>query len=326
MIVVRSIVFVLHLLVLSFLFGVRLNAYFSPQWFLGLNLLSLGFPVLLILHFLFSVFWLISFRKRGLIFLLAWVFLMPMIQRWVNYSVPKNQSSDFKMLSYNTKGVSSEKQSFLNHQNVDIIMLQEAGWEIQDKMKMLKFKYEAHSKITSIYSKYPILHQQKIPLIENAYAVFADIRIKGKIIRFFNVYLEPFKLEKTMVKPSTDLDVNEMKAKSLIHRMTPVFKIHSLQIEELKKHIDNSPYPVVLAGDFNAVPNSYEYYQLSQGLVDAFVEVGRGSATSFHDYKIPIRIDYIFSSSAILPVSYKVDRTISLSDHYPVYSEFSLKN
>jgi endonuclease/exonuclease/phosphatase family metal-dependent hydrolase len=79
-----------------------------------------------------------------------------------------------------------------------------------------------------------------------------------------------------------------------------------------------------VAGDFNSVPNSYEYYNFGKDLQDAFLTAGKGSASSFHDYKVPLRIDYIFTSKSIIPLSYKVDQSIKLSDHYPVIAEFLL--
>ena len=70
------------------------------------------------------------------------------------------------------------------------------------------------------------------------------------------------------------------------------------------------------------MPSSYEYYQISESLTDAFVEAGNGSATSFHDYKFPIRIDYVFSSKSLKAVNYFVNREIGYSDHYPVFVDF----
>ncbi len=139
-----------------------------------------------------------------------------------------------------------------------------------------------------------------------------------------NVYLNPFSFEKEKIKPEENLDDNEQKLKYILKRLVPVFKIHQEEVLQIRKAIDNSPYPVILAGDFNAVPNSYEYYHLGKNLKDAFVEAGNGSATSFHDYKFPIRIDYIFCSEQIKPVSYKVDRSVKLSDHFPVIAEFKI--
>ena len=106
--------------------------------------------------------------------------------------------------------------------------------------------------------------------------------------------------------------------------MMPTFRKHQTQIDQIKEFADNSPYPVIIGGDFNAVPNSYEYYKISEKLNDVFLEVGKGSGTSFHDFKYPIKIDHIFTSKNIKSVSYKVDRSEKISDHYPVIAEFEV--
>ncbi|MDO4763574.1 MAG: endonuclease/exonuclease/phosphatase family protein [Flavobacteriaceae bacterium] len=324
MFVVRTAVFVLHLTVLLLVLGVKLNAYIPPKWLGVVNLLSLAFPILVVLHFVFTVFWLIYFRKRSILFLLSWYFLLAPIQGWINYHSPRDETADFKVLSYNTKGVSEEKARFLNHQNADILMLQESGWGERKKMNIPNYQYRVNSEVVSIYSKFPIIRQEKIVLPKNGYALYADIQIRGKNIRFMNIYLEPFRLDKAMVKPSMNQEINEMKAKSLLSRLMPVFKIHQNQIEEIKTFIENSPYPVVLAGDLNAVPNSYEYFQFTDLLTDVFAKVGNGSGTSFHDYKFPIRIDYIFASPSLKPTSYSVNREVDFSDHFPIDAEFSI--
>lgn len=325
MFIIRTVLFFVHLFVMALLLGTLLNAYLPPKWISQLNLLSLLFPFLLFLHFVLSVFWVVSFRKRAIFFVFSWVLLFEPIQRWVNYTPLNTQKPDLSVMTYNSKGLSEEKKRFFNAQSVDVLLLQEAGWGKRDKMKLSNFKHQIHAEIMGIYSKYPIINYNKILLSDNGYAFYADIKVKEKIVRFINIYLEPFQLDKTMLKPSISAEINEMKAKSLVSKLQPVFKIHQMQIDEIKKHIQNSPYPVILAGDFNAVPNSYEYYQFSENLKDAFVHVGRGSATSFHDYKFPIRIDYIFSSPSIEPLVYKVNREVKLSDHYPVYAEFYFK-
>ncbi len=328
MFVVRTVLLVVHLGVVFLLLGTRLNEYLPPKWFAGINLLSLVFPFLLFFHFSLTIYWLVSLRKRGLVFLLIGIFLMPMIRRWVNYSSLEKGNPNLKVMSFNIKGTSEkdEKTEFLNGQEVDVLMLQECGFEMSDKMELSNFRYQAHSEVVSIYSKFPIQRKNKIPLSDNGYAIFADIRIKGEIFRFINVYLEPFKLEKDMVKPSMSTEINEIKAKSLLSRLLPVFKVHQTQIEEIREYVNSSPYPVILAGDFNAVPNSYEYYHLGKNLDDVFAKVGRGSATSFHDYKFPLRIDYVFASPGIKALNYKVDRGVNISDHYPIYTDFLIES
>ena len=178
--------------------------------------------------------------------------------------------------------------------------------------------------IVALNSKTEIIKTEKIATTGNGNAFYADIKFEGKIIRVINVYLNPFFFDKKMVKPSEDLEKNKTKFKDVIRKLVPTFKVHQQEIVAIRKAIDQSPYPVILAGDFNSVPNSYEYYKTSEGLKDAFYEAGRGSGTSFHDYKYPLRIDYIFTSESIKPVSYKVDRSVNLSDHFPVIATFKI--
>ena len=107
--------------------------------------------------------------------------------------------------------------------------------------------------------------------------------------------------------------------------MAESFRLHQDQIAEVRKFINNSPYPIIVGGDFNSVPNSYEYYNVGKGLNDAFMDAGSGSATSFHDYKFPIRIDYLFSSPSIKATKYEVNRNVKVSDHFPVITYFNIK-
>jgi hypothetical protein len=58
-------------------------------------------------------------------------------------------------------------------------------------------------------------------------------------IRFINVYLEPFQLIKEMVKPSSSIDANEEKAKSLIGRDYSLFLKFIKTSRYLKDFISN---------------------------------------------------------------------------------------
>lgn len=306
-----------------------LNAYIPPKVFPLLNLLSLAFPFLMIANLLLCVFWIFSWRKRAFVFLLISTLFLTPVRRWINYSEPKSEKADFKVLTFNNKyndyGL-EEVKNYIKSFNADVIFLQESGYSGLGNSDFEEMKYSLHNRRISFFSKYQIVEQDTIPLIDKGKSVYADVIIKGKRIRFINVYLEPFQLHKSMVKPTEDLEENGTKAKSLVRRFMPVFKKHEEQVQILKSFIEKSPYPVILAGDFNSVPNSYEYYTISGVLKDCFLESGKGFGTSFHDYKIPIRIDYVFSSENLKSTYYQVDRSQKLSDHYPVLVKFSLKD
>ncbi|MGO4708081.1 endonuclease/exonuclease/phosphatase family protein [Chryseobacterium sp. 2TAF14] len=318
----------IHLVVLALLISTFANAWIAPNYFSKLNLLSLGFPYLLLTHLLLTVIWMIKRKKIAFVFILSTFIFYNPVRRWVNFS-PQNSSvdsvkADLKILTYNVKYGSSgwnNVKKYIKDQNADIILVQE-----KDTNRALRSDLVKYPSVI-LKTKHKILRQAD--LINDASkgnSFFADIDINGKIVRVVNVYLEPFRLNKNMLgmeDEHSDRKENN-KLEALYSRLIPTFRAHEEQVKKIRKVVDNSPYPVILAGDFNSVPNSWEYYNLGKNLDDAFVKAGNGSSTSFHDYKFPLRIDYIFASSSIIPKSYKVDYSVKLSDHYPVIAEFLL--
>lgn len=308
--------------------GVLLNAYIPPKIFPWFNLLSLGFPILVIGYVLLTFFWIFSWKKRAFVFMFLGLFFLNPVKRWINYSSANKEAANLKIVTFNIKGGKFGQdhiQEYINNQNADLVFIQENWQDLQ--LKNLSGK--ATVPVISLYTKYKIVSRKNLfTQLQNeditAQCEQIDIEIRGKIYRLFNVHLSSFGIVKTMVKLNGNGDEDEQKVKNVVKRLIPTFKMHQEQIQILRENIDHSPYPVIVAGDFNAVPNSYEYYHVSEGLKDAFYEVGRGSGTSFHDYKYPLRIDYIFTSEKIKPVSYKVDHSVKLSDHFPVIATFKI--
>ncbi|MFC3160070.1 endonuclease/exonuclease/phosphatase family protein [Chryseobacterium arachidis] len=261
------------------------------------------------------------------------LFFNPVL-RWINFSGKSSseiEDADLKIISLNAKNATfglKNIEAYIDRQQADIVLLQEYGYGTDYHFNGLK-EGEKNAGV-AFFTRHKIISQKKI--IEgsyehnNAYVTQTDIEIKGKIYRIINMYLQPFQFEKSMIQLDGNIDKREEKLKNIVKRLIPTFKMHQEQIIPIRESIETSPYPVILAGDFNAVPNSYEYYQLADGLQDAFVKAGNGSSTSFHEYKFPIRIDYVFCSESIQPLSYKVDRSVRLSDHYPVITTFKLDN
>ncbi|MCG2793449.1 MAG: endonuclease/exonuclease/phosphatase family protein [Weeksellaceae bacterium] len=324
--IIRFILTVFHIIIIVLLFGTLMNAYIPPSVFGMLNLLSLGFPIMIAANLLLLIFWIFSWKKRAVVFLILSLFLIIPTRRWINYTPTKNETPNLKLISLNGKFGNRGDEAiynYLNKQNADVVFFQ----EYDNKKPLEGFRYFENSRpIVKIQSKFPILESGEVKTdVNTGMCLYADIKINGKIIRFVNVYMEPFFLDKKMVKPTDNLDKNEEKAKKLLHKLVPTFKKHQTQIDQIKDFINQSPYPVIVGGDFNAVPNSYEYYKVSQDLDDDFLKVGKGSGTSFHDFKFPMKIDHVFSSKSITPTSYTVDRSDKISDHFPVLTEFYIK-
>ena len=321
----RLLLTLLHLGILILLLATPLNSLISPQRFPFLNLLSLTFAPLMIVNLVAILFWIILWKKRALFFIACSLLLFNPTKRWINWTSKSEEVPNLKIVSFNIKGGQMGRDKiydYLENSGADIILGQEYGGEFN----IPNYKHRTNEEaLVATNSKYEILKIQNIKTNGIGSAIYTDIKINDKIIRIFNIYLNPFSFDKQKLKPSEELNKNKTKVKYAAKKLLPIFKIHQQEIVDIRKAIDESPYPVIVAGDFNAVPNSYEYYELGNGLKDVFFEIGNGNGTSFYDYKFPIRIDYIFSSKELIPVSYKVDRSIKLSDHYPVIAEFKVK-
>ena len=327
--VFRLILFIIHLGIFILLLGVLMNSFVPPKVFPWFNLLSLGFPILISSYILLTFFWIISWKKRAFVFLLLGLLFFNSTIRWVNFSSKKDQEPNLKILTLNMKGGkfgTEEIRDYIDRQNADLVFLQEPA---ESDFKLKNLSGEKILPVVAFYSKYKVInHKNLFEGIESkditAQCEVIDIDIRGKIYRCINVHLESFGIVKDMVKLNGNKDEDETKTKNVLKKLLNNFKNHQDQIDAIKKEIDHSPYPVFVVGDFNSVPNSYEYYKVSNELKDAFVEVGRGSGTSFHDFKFPLRIDYIFTSKSIQPINYKVDHEVQISDHFPVIATFKL--
>ena len=92
----------------------------------------------------------------------------------------------------------------------------------------------------------------------------------------------------------------------------------------MAEKVHESPYPVILCGDFNDTPVSYTYHKLSRKLNDAFIGSGIGMGTTFRGNFPYVRIDYMLYSNDFKAYRYQTGK-INWSDHYPVMARFKLK-
>jgi endonuclease/exonuclease/phosphatase family metal-dependent hydrolase len=102
-----------------------------------------------------------------------------------------------------------------------------------------------------------------------------------------------------------------------------VFLLQDKQAFHLHQVVANSPYPVILCGDFNSVPNAYTYFMGKGVLQDAFLKKGRGMGCTYPRLSSTLRIDYIFADPVFTIKSFDVKRAV-LSDHYPVVAKIAL--
>jgi endonuclease/exonuclease/phosphatase (EEP) superfamily protein YafD len=118
---------------------------------------------------------------------------------------------------------------------------------------------------------------------------------------------------------------NEYKVYAIefIHRLKKSSKLRSTQTQTILTSIDNSPYPVIILGDFNDTPQSYTYQKLQEGRKDAFIERGTGWGATYLKPLPFLRIDYILHDDELTCTSYQSSSSIK-SDHSLVEASFNI--
>ena len=87
--------------------------------------------------------------------------------------------------------------------------------------------------------------------------------------------------------------------------------------------MNESPYKVIICGDFNDVPNSYAYNTIGKGLKNAYAEKGSGIGRTFASISPTLRIDNIFVDKK-LQVEQFARIKKKLSDHFPIIADVTL--
>jgi endonuclease/exonuclease/phosphatase family metal-dependent hydrolase len=181
-----------------------------------------------------------------------------------------------------------------------------------------------------IFSKFPFINKQTInnpPNDYNSIFQYVDVIVNNDTIRIFNIHLQSLKFTENNLKyldnPSTNTDTAISESKNIISKLKRGFLKRSIQSNRVRAEIDKSPYPVIICGDFNDVPNSYAYCKIGDGFQNAFVEKGFGFGRTFSGISPTLRIDNIFADK-----SFTIDQFTKipkkLSDHFPIIADVHL--
>lgn len=180
----------------------------------------------------------------------------------------------------------------------------------------------------AIISKYPITDSAHFFYNYDDFAepiVYADIKINMHTVRIFTTHLQSVMFEDAHYKILHNLKEDPMKAsvsesKAIAYRLRNAYIKRAGQAELLNTKIKESPYPVILCGDFNDVPNSYSYFTAKGDLQDAFLNKGSGFGKTLRIISPTLRIDYILADKKFdVKQFHKID--VPYSDHYPIVAD-----
>ena len=179
----------------------------------------------------------------------------------------------------------------------------------------------------AIFSRFPIVRRGVIPFgkLTQNHAMWADLARPKDTIRVFNVHFQSMSMAESDIVTATESRAGlRQKAPNLLRRFRNGAVARGTQVDTVLARVLRSPYPVLLAGDFNDLPYSYTYDQLADHLQNAWATVGLGIGATYHGQLPFLRIDQQFASPQWQVLGCRVHQEIKWSDHYPLEALYQL--
>ena len=322
---------------------------FSPADHPVMACAGLFIPFFIILNLVFLIFWIFVKFKMAIVpvafFILGWGSLTAYCP--VNIFNSGNNGEQIKILTYNVmqmyqKNEDEDKTSlaYIKNSGADIVCLQEFPYRNDKILKSLKqvYPYIKSYNFNSVnavacLSKYPVAFVKNIKIDSkyNGSAVFS-VKYNDVDIPVIVNHLESNKLDAHDKEVYTDIlkspDENKVKngGKHLFKKLADAMAIRGPQADVIAKYISEnySPYMLV-CGDFNDTPVSYVHNRISDKLQDAFIEAGNGPGITYNRNFLYFRIDHIMAGDKYKIIECKVDDSIDVSDHYPLWCLMEIK-
>ncbi len=345
---INRILWVLNLLVGVMLLLSYLAPFVNPLvWWLA-AFFGLAFPLLFLINVAFLIYWLVQGKLKlffpAMCLLLGYNHYAKVYK--LNGRYEQRSDEHIKLVSMNVKYFGNGEGKvfvdslcdYLEEEKPDIICFQEYKEEFKGVkgktsiklkktcgMKYFLNKGEAHG--TVIFTRYKPLHQGYISFGNNNVngAIWADLVFSGKdTVRVYSCHFQSNQLSRSEQIHASDIqdkDKAMKKSKSLIKRLKAGFEKRSEQVDLVREHMDNCPYPIILAGDLNDTQLSYTYRQLIRDGKDAFVESGSGLGNTYVGPFPSYRIDYIFYNGGLRTFNYKNGPSFH-SDHKLIQALF----
>lgn len=236
---------------------------------------------------------------------------------------------------------------FIRANDPDILCLQEffvdeqgeyTSNEVKQELGFLKYSHTHYTVIASNNAKYGMATFSKYPIVQKGFiqyedshnlSIFTDVIIKEDTVRIFNNHLQSirFKQKNYDFLRHLDLKYDETQMdeiRDISNKIRDAFIKRAEQVDLIKERIQQSPYPVVVCGDFNDTPVSYTYREMKNNLTDAYVNAGVWAGNTYNGTLPSFRIDYIFHDPSIVSYHFRKEK-IRFSDHYPIYCYLDVK-
>ncbi|MEG1793933.1 MAG: endonuclease/exonuclease/phosphatase family protein [Rikenellaceae bacterium] len=330
-------------------FIITINQFINPNFFGLFAVVSLGAPIIIIVNIILLAYWIIVWDKMAILLAVCFILFSGQVSRHLQIKIKKDkpyEKCDLRVMTYNvgvfnlwanTKKNSADSiLTFINKQNPDILCMQEFRTTskrdlnyISDALIKMPYRYVSYLSVTNrnsrnhgsglaIYSKYRLIHGHRVKFKNSTNGlIYADM-VRGRdTLRIINIHLQ---LSSVKTHEVYELDGSEDKelAKSIIRKLINNNSKRADQAKEVAELIANSPYKVLLCGDFNDTPASYTYHKIKKGFKDAFVLKGEGLGYTYNTMFHVLRIDNIFVDDDYYDILSYNSPALPFSDHNPI--------
>lgn len=246
-----------------------------------------------------------------------------------------------------TQNFQVDMRAFVQAQQADVLCLQEFYDTVYKKndisiLEMFReagYKYSyfeqtvvgnmVHKTGVAILSKYPIINKAKYVFGLDDFAehlIYADIKYEDQVIRVFTTHLQSVRFETEEYSSLRKLKRTEQASlkgsRNIVSKLKHGYQFRGAQADLVDEKIRASPYPVIVCGDFNDVPNSYTYFKIRGDLQDAFLEKGNKLGRTFRYLSPTLRIDYILADKKFAVQQFE-RFVVPYSDHYPIVADLT---
>ena len=333
-----------NLLVVMALLGCGYAGEVSPERHPTCEVLTLLFPIPLVLNAGFLIFWLIFHYKLALIPIAGFLLCASPVRHYCPLNLGKPAPADgFKVMTLNANifhynhdmaKLPNPCIEYLCHSGADIICLQEAHihQNIKKLTNRLKEAYpyfereqQHHHERVAVLSRYPIVRHELIEVDsrKNACAAFY-IKMGADTLLMVNCHFESSKLSEKERDDFGDLVTrksNVIDERSIVHKVMRMGRRHARQADAvmayIKKH-RREGMSVMVCGDFNDTPLSYAHHVFARELTDCHTATANGPGFTHRAHGMLVRIDHMFCSSDLQPYGCQIDTKKEISDHYPI--------
>lgn len=350
----QSILIILNVLAVLGLLVAYVSVFIPPNKVWLPAFVGLAYPILLGINVLFIILWLIVRTRFAFLSLVAIIIGFGHFTRFFQWGGENSDDTDVKVLSYNVRSFAGDDEkrdkkenaaqiiSMLAEQNADIICLQESRLRKNnifnlaktvsdlENIKHYQFARSSNTFGSVTMTRFPIINMGEIRFEESRnITIFTDMLIGNDTVRVYNLHLQSYHIEPKDYEALESIDIQEEKNREVYRKvgvkMKDAFERRAFQANEIRKHVDECPYKVIVCGDFNDTPTSYSYHVIGENLADAFVDSGKGFGRTYVGELPSFRIDFILHSKALKAYNFET-LDFRFSDHLPIVCDLAMND